>query len=79
MTLELCAANCVGFTYFGTEYGRECKLTTSMYESKLTIKVIAATASLPEQFPLRLLIALSLVLQTGQNFAVLVIVSQSMF
>ncbi|KAI0403627.1 hypothetical protein F4802DRAFT_598825 [Xylaria palmicola] len=24
MTLELCASNCAGFTYFGTEYGREC-------------------------------------------------------
>ncbi|TGJ86013.1 hypothetical protein E0Z10_g2742 [Xylaria hypoxylon] len=24
MTLELCASNCDGFTYFATEYGREC-------------------------------------------------------
>ncbi|KAI1154349.1 hypothetical protein F4825DRAFT_193510 [Nemania diffusa] len=24
MTLELCASNCAGFTYFGAEYGREC-------------------------------------------------------
>ncbi|KAH6845490.1 hypothetical protein B0I37DRAFT_380295 [Chaetomium sp. MPI-CAGE-AT-0009] len=24
MTLELCATYCAGFTYFGTEYGREC-------------------------------------------------------
>ncbi|KAI1170310.1 heme peroxidase [Nemania sp. FL0916] len=23
-TLELCASSCTGFTYFGTEYGREC-------------------------------------------------------
>ncbi len=27
MTLEVCAAFCDGFTYFGTEYGRECKLS----------------------------------------------------
>lgn len=26
MTLESCATFCSGFTYFGTEYGRECKL-----------------------------------------------------
>ena len=25
MTLEACAAYCVGFEYWGTEYGRECK------------------------------------------------------
>jgi hypothetical protein len=25
MTLESCAAYCSGFTYFGTEYGRECE------------------------------------------------------
>ncbi|KAI1352516.1 heme peroxidase [Xylaria sp. FL0043] len=24
MTLELCASNCAGYTYFATEYGREC-------------------------------------------------------
>jgi hypothetical protein len=24
MTLESCAADCAGYTYFGTEYGREC-------------------------------------------------------
>ncbi|KAK3373842.1 hypothetical protein B0T24DRAFT_529707 [Lasiosphaeria ovina] len=24
MTLEACAASCTGYTYFGTEYGREC-------------------------------------------------------
>ncbi|KAB5547350.1 WSC domain-containing protein [Coniochaeta sp. 2T2.1] len=24
MTLEMCAANCAGFAYWGTEYGREC-------------------------------------------------------
>ncbi|KAI1214879.1 heme peroxidase [Annulohypoxylon truncatum] len=24
MTLEMCASNCTGFTYWGTEYGREC-------------------------------------------------------
>ncbi|KAH6711606.1 hypothetical protein BKA61DRAFT_554745 [Leptodontidium sp. MPI-SDFR-AT-0119] len=24
MTVEMCAASCAGFTYFGTEYGREC-------------------------------------------------------
>ncbi|KAI1310047.1 heme peroxidase [Xylaria venustula] len=24
LTLELCASNCAGFTYFGAEYGREC-------------------------------------------------------
>lgn len=24
MTLESCASDCAGFTYFGTEYGREC-------------------------------------------------------
>jgi hypothetical protein len=25
MTLESCALDCAGFTYFGTEYGRECE------------------------------------------------------
>lgn len=25
MTLESCEASCIGYTYFGTEYGRECK------------------------------------------------------
>jgi len=25
MSLELCEANCGGYTYFGTEYGRECR------------------------------------------------------
>lgn len=24
MTLEMCASNCAGFTYWGAEYGREC-------------------------------------------------------
>ncbi|KAH7319166.1 hypothetical protein BKA65DRAFT_609130 [Rhexocercosporidium sp. MPI-PUGE-AT-0058] len=24
MTIEMCAASCTGYTYFGTEYGREC-------------------------------------------------------
>ncbi|PVH81496.1 copper radical oxidase [Cadophora sp. DSE1049] len=24
MTIEMCAASCAGYTYFGTEYGREC-------------------------------------------------------
>lgn len=28
MTLESCMANCTGFYYWGTEYGRECKLRT---------------------------------------------------
>jgi hypothetical protein len=27
MTLEHCATWCVGYTFFGTEYGRECKLS----------------------------------------------------
>lgn len=25
MTVEMCQANCVGFSYFGLEYGRECE------------------------------------------------------
>jgi hypothetical protein len=25
MTLEICAADCQGYTYFGIEYGGECK------------------------------------------------------
>src|SRR6266536_1989707 len=25
MTLESCASDCAGFTYFGSEYGRECE------------------------------------------------------
>lgn len=25
MTLESCSADCAGYRYFGTEYGRECK------------------------------------------------------
>lgn len=24
MSLESCEASCIGYTYFGTEYGREC-------------------------------------------------------
>jgi hypothetical protein len=27
MTLDSCASYCSGFTYFGTEYSRECELT----------------------------------------------------
>jgi hypothetical protein len=26
MTVESCEASCAGYTYFGVEYGRECKL-----------------------------------------------------
>jgi hypothetical protein len=29
MTLESCMKNCTGFYYWGTEYGRECKLLTT--------------------------------------------------
>lgn len=29
MTLELCAGFCNAYTYFGVEYGRECKLPCS--------------------------------------------------
>lgn len=25
MTIQTCQADCAGYTYFGTEYGRECK------------------------------------------------------
>ena len=25
MTVESCASDCSGYTYFGTEYGRECR------------------------------------------------------
>ena len=27
MTIEECFANCAGFTYFGVEYGGECKFS----------------------------------------------------
>jgi hypothetical protein len=27
MTIEECFADCTGFTYFGVEYGGECKLS----------------------------------------------------
>lgn len=30
MTLESCASDCAGYTYFGTEYGRECDCTSSL-------------------------------------------------
>lgn len=26
MTVESCASNCTGYTFFGVEYGRECKI-----------------------------------------------------
>ncbi|KAL2257208.1 hypothetical protein VTK26DRAFT_514 [Humicola hyalothermophila] len=31
MTLESCMANCTGFDYFGTEYGRECYCGNSLH------------------------------------------------
>jgi hypothetical protein len=30
MTLEECAADCAGYTYFGVEYGGECELTVAV-------------------------------------------------
>lgn len=29
MTLEICASNCAGTTYFGVEYGGECKIAAA--------------------------------------------------
>ena len=30
MTVESCAANCAGYTYFGVEYGRDCKFALAL-------------------------------------------------
>jgi hypothetical protein len=39
MTLELCAAYCAGFTYFGTEYGRECYCGNSLNAGSVSAPV----------------------------------------
>ena len=31
MTVESCASDCEGYTYFGTEYGAECKSLQSLF------------------------------------------------
>lgn len=35
MTLEICAADCQGYTYFGVEYGGECKFFHSASSSSM--------------------------------------------
>jgi len=37
MTLESCASDCAGYTYFGAEYGRECGQPLEYYLLILTI------------------------------------------
>lgn len=46
MTLEKCATFCSGYTYFGTEYGRECKQQSTPFRfvSSNNIQAIAVTA-----------------------------------
>jgi hypothetical protein len=39
MTLELCATYCAGFTYFGTEYGRECYCGNSLNTGSVSAPV----------------------------------------
>ncbi|KAK4157645.1 hypothetical protein C8A00DRAFT_11591 [Chaetomidium leptoderma] len=39
MTLELCATYCSGFTYFGTEYGRECYCGNSLNAGSVSAPV----------------------------------------
>lgn len=36
MTLQSCASDCAAYTYFGTEYGRECKYNTTTEPRYLT-------------------------------------------
>lgn len=40
MTLESCASDCAGYTYFGTEYGRECEHMLFSYELYFMLMLI---------------------------------------
>lgn len=47
MTLESCASDCAGYTYFGVEYARECKHRHGCFGLILiSFQVIVGTASL---------------------------------
>lgn len=36
MTLQSCATDCAAYTYFGTEYGRECESIANLEIQSLT-------------------------------------------
>jgi hypothetical protein len=71
MSLEVCEASCVGYTYFGTEYGRECTfavLSRLLYWD-LHIKVIAEIPSQMVRSLRSMQNAISLARVTAPNFA----------
>lgn len=48
MTLQSCAADCAGYTYFGTEYGRECEwMRLPSLLLLIVVKVTVAILSMP--------------------------------
>jgi len=40
MTLEECATDCAGFTYFGVEYGGECLLTSLVNQNRSLANIL---------------------------------------
>jgi hypothetical protein len=40
MTLESCAKDCTGYTYFGTEYSRECYCGNSFSAGSVSASVV---------------------------------------
>lgn len=57
MTLDMCEASCVGWTYFGTEYGRECEYLVAAKLCLVTDTMNKAIAATPYQLvPLLLLL-----------------------
>jgi len=53
MTLESCEADCAGYTYFGTEYSRECKQPTTHFPKLFltNFQAIVGTASPQAPYP----------------------------
>ena len=70
MTLESCASDCAGYTYFGVEYGRECKHSSLIFSSDTDFvpEVIVETASQLGQLLLLLVIVLLRVLEIQLSF-----------
>ncbi len=55
MTLETCMGNCTGFYYWGTEYGRECKLLRGMDGLLRRVPLVIGWLADRLSFPIRLL------------------------
>jgi len=79
MTLESCATDCAGYTYFGTEYGRECRLVLSSFplSDAYILQVTVEIVSLLALLLLLQVIVLLPVPEMLQRSAALGIVSQS--